>query len=83
MTDTDIHLSPREVQVLYGIACGDTIDCIALNLGISPRTVDYYSKSVMRKLEAPSKAAAVAKAMALNLIFVFVFNNEVIKDSYG
>jgi DNA-binding NarL/FixJ family response regulator len=50
MTDT-ITLSPRELQVITAIAMGRTEDQIALELGISPRTVRRYKSDIRRKCE--------------------------------
>ena len=50
MTDT-ITLSPRELQVITAIAMGRTEDQIALDLGISPRTVRRYKSDIRRKCE--------------------------------
>ena len=50
MTDA-IRLSPRELQVITAIAMGRTEDQIALELGISPRTVRRYKSDIRRKCE--------------------------------
>lgn len=47
-------LSPREKEVLEGLACGQPNKNIAYNLGISPRTVEIHRANAMRKLEAKS-----------------------------
>ena len=61
-------LSPRETEVLQGIAKGQNLEYIAFQLGISARTVKYYTQEIKRKLDAPSNACAVAKGMALGII---------------
>ena len=69
-------LSPRETEVLQGIANGLTLEYIAFQLGISTRTVKYYTQSLKRKLDAPSNACAVARAMGQGLITVLIFEVE-------
>lgn len=44
-------LSPRERQVLDGLANGHHNKTIAFELGISPRTVEIHRANAMRKLE--------------------------------
>jgi DNA-binding NarL/FixJ family response regulator len=70
------QLSPRETEVLQGIANGLTLEYIAFQLGISTRTVKYYTQEIKRKLDAPSNACAVARAMGQGMITVFVFEVE-------
>lgn len=45
-------LSPRERQVVAGLAHGQHNKNIAYDLGISPRTVEIHRANAMRKLEA-------------------------------
>jgi len=52
-------LSERESQVLEGLVAGKANKVIALDLGISPRTVEIYRANVMDKLEAGSLSELV------------------------
>lgn len=45
-----LGLTKREAAVLRELVAGGTSRSIALNLGISPRTVDVHRARVMRKL---------------------------------
>ncbi|HRE25774.1 MAG TPA: response regulator transcription factor [Anaerolineales bacterium] len=56
-------LSPREVEVLRGVAAGLTNKAIALRLGISEHTVKFHLGGAMTKLGASSRAEAVATAL--------------------
>lgn len=56
-------LSPREVEVLRGVAAGLTNKAIALKLGISEHTVKFHLGGAMTKLGASSRAEAVATAL--------------------
>jgi DNA-binding NarL/FixJ family response regulator len=64
-------LTPRELDVLSAVADGLTNKEIARALGISLHTVKFHLESLMRKLGASSRAAALAKAMRLNLFARF------------
>ena len=65
---TDIHLTPRELDILWGIAKGFTYQDIAHQLELSPKTIPTYIKSVYRKLEVNSRSEAVFEAVQLGLI---------------
>jgi two-component system, LuxR family, response regulator FixJ len=43
------RLSPREAEVLHGLAAGQTSKIIARTLGVSPRTIEVYRASIMRR----------------------------------
>ncbi len=54
--DPDVEqLTPRERDVLRLIARGYAYKQIALNLGISPRTVESHVSAVLRKLQLSSR----------------------------
>jgi DNA-binding NarL/FixJ family response regulator len=61
-------LTARELQVLQGIARGQTNGAIARSLGISPKTVDSHRTALMRKLEAGNAPALVLAAVRSGLI---------------
>lgn len=65
-----VALSPREADVLRGVAAGQTNKAIALKLGISEHTVKFHLGGAMTKLGAASRAEAVASALRLGLISV-------------
>ncbi len=65
-----VTLSPRESDVLRGVAGGQTNKAIALKLGISEHTVKFHLGGAMTKLSAASRAEAVASALRLGLISV-------------
>ena len=52
-------LTPRERDVLRGMVGGLANKAIALNLGISPRTVEIHRANLMEKLGCRSLAEAV------------------------
>lgn len=55
-------LSPREIEVLKGMASGSSNKIIARQLGISNRTVEMHRARLLTKLEAKTSAQAVRMA---------------------
>ena len=62
-----LALTPREYEVLQLLAAGTTDDAIAERLFLSPHTVQSYTKSLYRKLDVHSRAAAVQRASQLGV----------------
>jgi len=56
-------LSERERDVLDGLVAGKANKVIALDLGISPRTVEIYRANVMAKLQAGSLSELVRMSL--------------------
>lgn len=61
-------LTPRELDVLEAVAAGLTNKEVAERLVLSSETVKQHVTSCLRKLEAPSRAAAVATAYRRGLL---------------
>ena len=61
-------LSPREHEVLIGLAQGKQNKVIAIELGISPRTVEIHRARVMEKMSARSVSELVRAALAMGLV---------------
>jgi len=62
------NLTDRELQVLTAVAHGDRNKEIALELGISERTVKAHLTNIYNKLGVDSRAAAVSVAMQRGLL---------------
>lgn len=62
------RLTDRERQVLAGIAAGSTSKIIAQQLGLSPRTVEAYRESLMRKLAIRTVAGLTRFALDNGLL---------------
>jgi DNA-binding NarL/FixJ family response regulator len=61
-------LTPREREVLRGVAQGQTNKEIATALGISHRTVETHRESLMRKLRIRTVAGLTRFALELGLV---------------
>jgi two-component system response regulator FixJ len=57
-------LTPRERDVLEGLAQGLPNKTIAYDLGISPRTVEIHRANLMTKLQVRSLSEALRVAFA-------------------
>lgn len=60
-------LTPREHEVLRMLAAGTSDEAIAERLFLSPHTVQSHTKSLYRKLDVHSRAAAVRMATQLGV----------------
>ena len=61
-------LTPREIDILWGIAKGFSYAEIASHLGLSRQTVPGHIKSIYRKLEVHTRSEAVFEAVQQGLI---------------
>lgn len=61
------QLTPREAQVFQGLIEGKSNKEIALDLEISPRTVEIFRAKVMEKMQAPTLSALVRMGVTLSL----------------
>ena len=59
----DFGLSEKETFVLTAVVNGDSNRAIAIDMGISERTVKAHMTSIFRKMDVASRAEAVAKYM--------------------
>jgi len=62
------RLTPREREVLIGIAAGETSRAMAARLGLSPRTIESYREGLSRKLDIRTVAGLVRFAMDAGLV---------------
>ncbi len=62
------QLTPRECDVLRGIASGQTNKAIAASFGISPRTVETHRERLMRKLGVGTVAGLTALALEAGML---------------
>jgi NarL family two-component system response regulator YdfI len=61
-------LTDRELEVLQAVARGERSKEIAVQLGISERTVKAHLASIYNKLGVDSRAAAIAVAAQMGLL---------------
>jgi two-component system response regulator FixJ len=62
------RLSPRERDVLDGMLRGHANKVIAMDLGISPRTIEVYRAAMMGKLHAASVAEVLQCACTAGMV---------------
>ena len=62
------RLTPREMDILWGIAKGLTYAELAERLEISKQTVPVHIKNIYRKLEASNRSEAVYEASRRGII---------------
>jgi DNA-binding NarL/FixJ family response regulator len=68
--DPAVALTPRETEILWGIAKGLTYAEVAGQLGMSRQTVPVHIKNIYRKLQVGNRSEAVFEAMRLGLIWL-------------
>ena len=61
-------MTPREIDILWGIAKGFRYADIADHLGISRQTVPGHIKNIYRKLQVNTRGEAVFTALQQKLI---------------
>lgn len=61
-------LSRRELEILGLLADGGTSKEIAVQLGLSPKTVENYRARILDKLDVANSAAAIHTAIARGII---------------
>jgi DNA-binding NarL/FixJ family response regulator len=62
------YLSAREIEILGLVAEGRTDNEIAIQLCIPAKTVSWYVKEIRARLEARSRAQAVARALRQGIL---------------
>jgi DNA-binding CsgD family transcriptional regulator len=67
-TESDVALTPRELDVLALVAEGASNKAIARRLQISVHTVKFHIASLLDKLDAQGRTEAVAQAARLGAI---------------
>ncbi len=63
-----VHLTPREQEILQWTMHGKSGTVVADILGVSHAVVKFHLANAMTKLNAPTKHAAVMKAVSLGLL---------------
>ena len=64
----EVHLTPREMEILQHLVSGSSYKKIARELFISFDTVNSHIKKIYEKLQVHSKTEAVAKALKHKLV---------------
>jgi len=66
--DPAVSLTSREMQVLRGIAKGQTTKRLAKDLGLAAPSVETHLHNIFKKLNAGNRGEAVSSALKLGLI---------------
>lgn len=66
--EAPVLLTPREIEVLAALGNGLSNKAAARRLGISPHTVKFHIEALFRKLDAKSRAEAVAKGLRWQIV---------------
>jgi DNA-binding NarL/FixJ family response regulator len=69
-TEPGEALTPREGEVLQALAAGLTNRAIARRLGVSENTIKFHVSAILTKLDAASRAEAVALAARRGLLLL-------------
>jgi LuxR family maltose regulon positive regulatory protein len=60
-------LSPREIEIVNALHAGETNKVIARQLGLTPETIKWHLKNLMKKLRANSRGEVVRNAAEIGL----------------
>jgi len=66
--ESQLLLTPRELEVLVGLSEGLSNKAVARQLDISQHTVKFHVESIFRKLGVATRAEAVAKGLRRGLV---------------
>jgi len=66
--ESPLHLTPRQLDVLQGMAAGQPNKRIALNLGLTEGTVKLHVAAVLDTLGVANRTQAVLRAQQLGLV---------------
>lgn len=67
-TQSPVRLTPREQEVLRGIAKGQTTKRLAQDLGLKVPSVETHLRNIFKKLGATNRGEAVSASLRLGLI---------------
>ena len=65
---TTIPLTSREMQILRGVAKGQTTKRLSLELGLAAPSIESHLRNIFRKLNVNNRGEAVSSALKLGLI---------------
>jgi DNA-binding NarL/FixJ family response regulator len=65
---TNVALTSREMQILRGVAKGQTTKRLSQELGLAAPSIETHLRNIFRKLNANNRGEAVSTALKLGLI---------------
>lgn len=66
----NVYFTSREAEVMLGLLQGKTLFAVALSLGLSPRTIEFYVKNMKSKVNCRTKSELIGK----------IFHSDFIKN---
>ena len=63
-----VSLTPREMEVLRGVAKGHTTKRLAKDIGLAPPSIETHLHNIFGKLKATNRGEAVSAALRMGLI---------------
>jgi len=63
-----VTLTSREMQVLRGVAKGQTTKRLAMDLGLAAPSIETHLRNIFRKLNASNRGEAVSAALKIGII---------------
>ena len=67
-----VSLTPRELETLCLVMRGKTLAKVAVDMELSPRTVEYYFLTIKRKMGCRTKAQLMAWVIRYKLLRDFL-----------
>lgn len=71
-----VYFTQREAECVYHMLQGKSIPQTARDLGLSPRTIEFYVKNMRLKVGAPNKKALIEKIRKTALASKLMFDDE-------
>ncbi len=65
LTIDGVHMTPRELQIASSIGRGMSVEAIALDFDLSPRTISAHRENIRRKLQCRDSKELVARLARL------------------
>lgn len=63
------NLTPREVEILQMVLCGESYDAVAKRIFRGKALVKYHVHAIFRKFDVHSRSMLIHKAMSSGLIY--------------
>jgi two-component system, NarL family, nitrate/nitrite response regulator NarL len=68
ITEMDIHITPREIEILNGLAFGKSNKIIASELSNTEGTIKNHVSALMQKFDASNRTILAIKAYKMGMV---------------